>query len=339
MSTYLQPDKVDIPIDTIKLDSSNPRIRWAFDEQEPSDEIVKLAIKSDTNEKNTATAYRVLKNCIKTTKGIINPITVNQLPDGELIAIEGNTRLHIYRELLTETGGEHWRKIPAYVYKSLTQTDIDAIRLSAHIVGYREWDAYSKARYLYDLSTKQNMSVQQIGGLCGGKHADIEKSIEAYTDMEKYHRPKCDELDENFRHDRFSAYKELQKSRIKQDILRAGKTIGDFAEWVLIGKIRINSDVRHLPSILKHREASDLFFSKGGTAEEAYKLTQTPPPKNAKDLSLLDLLLGLKDKIDNIPLTQINNIKNNPDGELAGCLTDVHEKVENVWEICNLQTE
>jgi hypothetical protein len=339
MSTYLKPNKEDIPIDNIKMDTKNPRIRWAFDEQEPSDEIIELAICSDTNEKSSATAYRALKASIKFNRGVINPITVNQLPDGTLIAIEGNTRLHIYRQLFEENQEEHWATIPAFVYKSLGQSDIDAIRLSAHIVGYREWDAYSKARYLYDLSTIQNMSTQDIGNLCGGKNADIEKSIEAYTDMEKYHRPKCEELGEPFKHDRYSSYKELQKTKIKQSLLIANKTIDDFAEWVIKGKIRINADVRHLSSILNHKKASDLFFSKDGTAEEAYKLTQTPPPKNAKDLSLLDLLLGLKDKIDNIPLSQINYIKDNPEGELAACLTDVHEKVENVWELCSLKTE
>ncbi len=339
MSTYLKPTQENIPIDNIVLDPTNPRIRWCFDEQLPDADKIKLAIKSDTSEKDSATAYRVLRKSIEVNKGIINPITINQLPDGKMIAIEGNTRVQIYLDLLKDTKEDQWKKIPAFVYKDLNQKDIDAIRLGAHIVGYREWDAYSKARYLFDLSTKQSMTSQDISSLCGGKEAEINKSIEAYRDMEEYHRPKCEELNLAFKHDRFSSYKELQKTKVKKDIITANKTIDDFAEWVLKGKLRINSDVRHLSSILKHREASELFFSEGGTAEEAYKLTQAPPPKNTQDLSLLELLSGLKAKIDNMTYLEITNIKNNPTGTLAECLTDVHEKVENVWELCELETE
>jgi hypothetical protein len=339
MSSYLNPIKEDLPIQNIELDTTNPRIRWAFDEQEPNKENIQLALESSTSDDNTATSYRVLKNSIKVNKGIINPIIVNKSNDGKLVAIEGNTRVLIYIKLLEETGDDHWKAIPSYVYSSLKQHDIEAIRLGAHIVGHREWDAYSKAKYLFELYANQKMDFSDISALCGGKQADIEKSVEAYQDMQRYYRPRCEELQKRFDSSRYSSFKELQNTNVKTAITEIGKNISDFSDWVINQKIRINADVRHLKKIFRHNDARNLFLSEGGTAEEAIKLTQEEPPPSAKDMSLLDLMLGLKDKLDRITLAEINQIKNSPEGPMAEGLIDVHEKVENVWEICQLETE
>jgi len=51
-----------------------------------------------------------------------------------------------------------------------------------HISGHREWDAYSKAKYLYELNTNQNMTIQEISDYIGAKQIDTERSIQAYIE-------------------------------------------------------------------------------------------------------------------------------------------------------------
>jgi hypothetical protein len=169
-------DHVDvrlIPVGQLELDLGNPRIARMlemFDPTQISSEQIALALGAgDSQEGDTYTTFYSLKESIRTHGGIIQPIIVNQLADGRLVVIEGNTRLQVYRDFLRDNVPGDWGKIPAVIHNNLTPNSIDAIRLQAHLVGPRPWDPYSKARYLNQLRNSGQMTFEQLVDFCGGR--------------------------------------------------------------------------------------------------------------------------------------------------------------------------
>src|SRR5262245_16577344 len=201
-----------------------------------------------------------LKNSILTNGGIMQPIIVNKLKDGRHTCIEGNTRLYIYRSFVADEVPGDWQKIPALVHEALSLEDVDAIRLQAHLVGPRPWDAYSKAKYLWELQHKELMPLDRLVAFCGGNKRDVTTAIQAYADMETYYRPICDADD--FDTERYSGFVELQSARVKDAILKAGFTLKDFAHWIRNNNIKNLNEVRQLPRVLPDKKARDVFVKK-----------------------------------------------------------------------------
>lgn len=136
---------VELSIDEIELDKSNPRIANyldLYDESELTSETMALLLGS------TSDACASLRESIKENKGIVHPIIVNHFNDGRYVVIEGNTRLQIYRDFRKKGVPGNWETIKSIVYENVNEEKMDSIRLQAHLVGPREWDAYSKAKYL-----------------------------------------------------------------------------------------------------------------------------------------------------------------------------------------------
>ena len=218
-------EKLDI--EKVELDMENPRIiRFIemFSEDALTGEAVALALGSSVSEEGTTNYYN-LKDSIRVSKGIIHPIIVNYRSDlDKYVAIEGNTRVQIYKELKEEYPDELelWNYIPAIVYRDLPKDQIDMIRLQAHLVGPREWDAYSKAKYLHHLNVVEKMPMAQLVSYCGGKASEVPKQIRAYEDMETYYR-KALEDESAFDSKDFSKYVELQG--VKNSILQNGFTL------------------------------------------------------------------------------------------------------------------
>jgi len=128
-----------------------------------------------------------LYESIKTNGGVIHPIILNKIHDGSFVVVEGNTRVQIYRELRNRNALGDWDRISSIIYKNLPAEQIHAIRLQSHLVGPRDWDPYSKAKYLNYLYNTENMPINQIIAFCGGKAAEVQKMIKAYNDMEQYY--------------------------------------------------------------------------------------------------------------------------------------------------------
>jgi hypothetical protein len=144
--------------------------------------------------------------------------------------IEGNTRLAIYKSFAEDKVNGSWDSIPAVVYESLAEEDIDAIRLQTHLVGPRPWDPYSKAKYLHYLRNREHMPFSMLVDYCGGSQKMVKESIDAFTEMEKYYRPLLQDKSE-FDPRRFSGFVELQKPGVKG--LSQNKYINISSELIL----------------------------------------------------------------------------------------------------------
>lgn len=111
MNTYQE-----IPIDPIEIDKENPRIANYLAYYDPASidsNVIALLLGT------TTTACDRLRESIKENRGIIHPIIVNKESDGTYRAIEGNTRLQIYKDFRKVGIPGNWDTIKAIVYNSL----------------------------------------------------------------------------------------------------------------------------------------------------------------------------------------------------------------------------
>ncbi len=306
-----------LEVESITLDLDNPRIARFLVHQESisvADIALALGVGSPESESGGGTTFHSLRESIRTNRGIIQPILVNESPVGTFTVIEGNTRAAIYQELEEDDKG-NWSTIPAVVYQNLSAEEIDAIRLQAHMIGPRQWDPYSKAKYLHSLRTQENMPYSKLVDYCGGRGHEVKQLIQAFMDMEKYYRPLIDE-DADFDERRFSAFRELQNSRIQAGITKSGFTLSNFAQWVHDGKIDPIQVMRKLPQVLENDTARQAFFDLG--LREAVKLVELPSADNLiGQLDLMTLCAALRRKVQGMSLTEVERLQDNPESDTA----------------------
>jgi hypothetical protein len=304
---------VAISINEIELDINNPRIQQyleIYGDDITSDGIA-LALNGSSGASSTST-YQTLKESIRVNRGIINPIIVNKYPDGRLVVIEGNTRLQIYKEFALADPEGPWNKIIAIVYDNLPETEIHAIRLQTHLVGPRDWDPFSKAKYLNQLSNIDKLPMATIISFCGGKKAEIEKLINAYTDMVNFYFPAAEaaEMDPDPRE--FSKFSELQNASIKQALVVHKFDRQDFAKWVVNGNIDTAQNVRKLPAILANSVARDVFLKSTISDAEKYINSSGKGAKNLSEATMDELVSELIKRCRNIEFSYIKQLRDDP---------------------------
>jgi hypothetical protein len=320
-----------LPIDDVDLDKDNPRIRKWIEHygDEVSFEHMLLALGAGSNdpESGSTVTFQSLKESIRAQGGVINPIIVQKLPNGRYKVIEGNTRVAIYRSFREDNIQGHWDTIPAIVHDALPALQIDAIRLQCHIVGPRPWDPYSKAKYLNHLLNVENLALETIVALCGGRKKEITEYVDAYHDMEKYYRPILDS-DDKFDPSRFSAFVEFQKPNIKQSTLEAGFTFTHFAEWIRDRNIDPLNTVRALPRILNNEQAKAKFLAVG--AREALKILDIPAPPALANAPVEQLLRALIEHLNTIAYADVKAMKIDPSVAKAQLLIEANEVLADI---------
>ena len=266
----------------IQLDKDNPRIKQYLEYYtEISSEMLALAL-SDSSNGDSSTTYRSLRESIKASGGIIHPIVVNHNSEtGDYVVIEGNTRLQIYKEFLENDPTGPWNNIVCLIYEDLSEYEKHEIRLQSHLVGPREWDPYSKAKYLYQLSYEEHMTMNTIIDMCGGGKNEIQRAIDAYLDMERFYRPYAQSKGLEFNSKDFSKFREYQNGVIRHSLISRGYAEDQFAKWVADGKIDNAQKVRSLPRVMKDPEATAVLKRRGLIAAEKVL--------NAKELQDADL--------------------------------------------------
>ncbi len=326
-----------LPVKEINLDFENPRIK-RYIEMYPGDvqlDQILLALGAGApDEGEGATTFNSLQQSIRTHGGIIHPILVNEQEDGNLVVIEGNTRVAIYLKFLQRGYKGEWNMIPAMVYKNLDKADIDRIRLQSHLVGPRQWDPYSKAKYLHHLRNSEHLTWDQVVDFSGGRKKEAQDYVGAYEDMEEYYRPKLGS-DGQFDPTRFSAFVELQNPRIQSAIRNAGFDRYDFAEWVITQLIYPLHTVRKLPQILADEQARKTFLSDG--ARDAIRLIDAPTPDSSlSSLSLESLASEISSRIRLILFTEVTQLQEERDGPRVLALLEAKEELE---VLCRVITE
>lgn len=322
-----------LPVEKLVLDTSNPRVARFIEMYggEVTDEQMSLALgAANYDEGESTTTFQSLRASIRTHGGLIHPILVNRNTNSCLVVIEGNTRALIYRQFRNDDDSGRWDDIPAIVYEQLDEEEIDAVRLQAHLVGPRQWDPYSKAKYLDYLSNSEHLTTDQIIDFCGGQNTEVHRFIDAYNDMENYYRPLLSS-DDQFDPTRFSAFVEMQAPRVQEALLTSGYTKSDFAGWVNNQTLYPLNRVRRLPAILSNPQARDVFLKEG--AREAEKVLDSPSTVEAlEEASLTQLVNSLLDRIDKMSYTDLRRLREDLDTPENHALTSARDQLA---ELCS----
>lgn len=294
-STYQELD-----IYSIELDHNNPRIKMFLEMYGDNITAEAIALALNSSASDGSTSFLSLKESIRVNKGIINPIIVNHISEDKYLVIEGNTRLQIYRDFDSKDPSGLWKKIRAIVYENLSDEEIHSIRLQSHMVGPRDWDPYSKAKYLYHLCYEEHLPMTTIISYCGGKKSEILKLIDAYDTMQKYYIPLAKEMGVDVDIREFSKFAEYKNKPVMDAMLFAHYEPKDFALWVINGNVDKAQNVRQLPQVLKEPEAKKEFFKTN--------LTNAIKKLNITVNSTVDLSTVSYDELGSAFLSKLRNI-------------------------------
>lgn len=329
-----------IPIDCIRLDHENPRIKQfvaMYSEDELSEEQMLLALGAAADYEETGTpqgSYARLKQSIRASNGVIQPIIVK--PDGSdsYLCVEGNTRVVIYSELVREArdrgeSGDEWLVIPAIVDSDMDAMEAHKVRLQVHLVGNRPWNPYSKAQYLYELREIHKMSMSELVAFCGGNRKDVEESIAAYLDMERHYRPLTGP--EDFDVTRYSAFKELQAPRLRTSLHENGFNEDHFAQWVHDRKIDPLATVRQLPKILAHKGARRTFL-RAGAREATKQLHVRDLNVRLREAPIGQLATTLLEKLEQMDFEEQESIRERKLGETSSLLAYLHAELDELFK-------
>lgn len=331
---------VTIPVDRIDFDSHNPRIKMALEKygDQLTPDRIHFALRSATDGSHATSSYSGLRDSIRASRGVMDPIRV--IADANrYTCIDGNTRLAIYKQFIREELAGDWSKIKAIVLHDPPRAYIERVRISAHLVGAREWPAYEKARYLHHLRNVRLMDYNELIALCGGNKTEIERQIDAFHDMNEHYRNLVD--DTAFHIDRFSGFVELQRPNIKEAIFSAGMTLNDFGEWIKDGKIYRMADVRQLPRVLRDEDAKHAFLSGGARSiEQAVRIlddrvdTGTRITKiTLQDATVVQLANVLSRRIKEMPYSEILSLRARGNDQTVECvqaLDDLQERLQQL---------
>jgi hypothetical protein len=255
-------ERRNVALGILQLDAQNPRIGLYKDSQPKatfSDEEIRHAIVNRGPD-----AYAKLRDSIEINKGVIHPIWIAPPSNGKHLVIEGNTRVLIYRELAERfPADDRWKTILAHVLPiGIAQSQINFVRLEAHLRGITPWDAYERARYLYILWEKEGYPVTRLEQLTRLRRAEIETEIQAFKDMNDVYSANFP--DDPYQSQKFSYFVEYERSnRLKQQVQKIGLGISDFCDWVGTARLPKAENVRTLGEILADTTATKRFLSDG----------------------------------------------------------------------------
>lgn len=313
---------MELDINSIELDRDNPRIKMYLEMYGGNVTAQGIALALNSSSSDGATSFTSLKESIRVNGGIINPIIVNHTADDRYVVIEGNTRLQIYREFAENTENGNWNVIRAIVYENLSEEEMHSIRLQSHLVGPREWDPYSKAKYLHYLYHEAKLPMATIISYCGGKNNEVLKLIASYKDMQKYYVPLVNEKGYDMDIREFSKFSELQNRSIKEALALHHYELTEFAKWVVEGNIDKAQNVRQLPQVLKEEAAKKEFFKTN--------LTNAIKKLNSDVQGTVDLSSLGYEELGGAFLRQIRNITWQEEGSLKKRETQEYEDKLNL---------
>ena len=201
-----------------------------------------------------------LVQSIRATGGLTDPLIVR---DGDLMVLEGNSRLAAYR-LLANPDPIEWGTVKVVLLPAdISDNLVFALLGQYHIIGRQDWQPYEQAGYLYRRVENQKSSEASVASELGLTRARVRNLIDVYRFM-------VDHEDNNV--DRWSYYEEYLKSRpIKKARSDHPEFDERFVTAVKSGEISMAIDVRE--KVAKVARAGDrtikIFLSDTDTLERA----------------------------------------------------------------------
>ena len=295
----IQLELVDVDPETVSLDPTNPRIRFAMEQlpaAERNDAACSLILIAQEE-------TEVLKVSIVRSGGVQEPIYVRH--DGRVA--EGNRRVVAMRMARDEHRKDRrfsripaWR-IPADAPEELIQDLLNEI----HIGSVRGWAPYEKAMQIRALVREGDLLIHEVAERYRMTTIQVEQQIAAADIMEREFLPIVDDPADPNHRSKYSYFLEFEKnSKIRKELAKEPGLRASFARWVRDGLIDKGVQVRALPKILSSPKAKKLLAKHGFKAAKAY-LSKTDPWEH----DLYSKVLDLTEQLGELSLDEIESLK------------------------------
>lgn len=186
----------DIEQQELNFWSDNPRVYSLLDrtDEDPGqDTILERMLQLDH--------VKELKGDIEKNGGLIDPLIVR---DGDMVVLEGNSRLAAYRALEQAQPGK-WTHIRCRVLpENLDDAAVYAMLGQYHVKGKKDWVPYEKAGFVYRRHKGQNVDLSTIADELGITSRAVRHMVDVFQFM-------LDNEDDN--RERWSHYDEYLKNR------------------------------------------------------------------------------------------------------------------------------
>src|SRR5262249_20622274 len=133
----------------------------------------------------------------------------------------------------------------------------------------------------------------------------------------------------------YSGFVELQNTKVKDSILKAGFDLGHFAQWIQKGNIKGLQQVRLLPRVLADKKARDVFVKKDIKA--AVDVLEKPElTAGLKNATISQLSRALSEAIDSIPYAEMNRLRASPDDDAVRYINDALDALQRLVKDINM---
>lgn len=327
--TDVETLRTRIMIELIDLDEENPRTGYFADTKFAATGLRQTQAELDFALRFKSTEeFGKLKQSIEANQGLTYPIWVLPTKEGRYRAIEGNSRVLVYRDLHSKIMNDStFSAIPARVLPiDVSPEVVDFIRVEAHLRGVNPWDAYERARYLYGLFNK-GYTFEQLAAQTRLTSKEVENSIDAYRTMTERYLSVYKDPNEVQKFSYFAEYH--SKRSIRDAVARNGFTVDDLCKWIGTRKLPRAADIRDLPDILDVSESRDMFLKSG--YEDAMDVLAYIRPMKVDPLfvNIGRVIQGL----DELPATLIHELKTGKSEQMLAMLHLLDKRVDTVLSL------
>jgi len=176
---------------------------------------------------------RVLKDDIVANEGLIDPLIVR---DGDLVVLEGNSRLAAYRFLATKDPLK-WGKVRCLVLPAnIEEKLVFALLGQYHVKGKHDWVPYEKAGFLFRRYKQHSLELSVVASELGIPPGEAKHLVAVYEFMMRH---------KDADRDRWSYYDEYLKSNKVRKVRQEHAGFDDFiVTQINTGKISKAMELR-----------------------------------------------------------------------------------------------
>jgi ParB-like chromosome segregation protein Spo0J len=322
--TRVQVRSMDLPLDDVELDSTNPRLANTvalnhLSEGPAMQQHLESTLWGDPD-------VRQLYQSIRENKGLVERIIVR----ANGVVAEGNCRTVAYRKLRANFPSDPtWRSIPARVLPDkISQKQIDILLGELHVGGKNEWSPFEKAGHIHSLFSKHGLTQDEIAKLLHTSKTSVNHNIRAFGAMKDYYLPAYPDPSSVRK---FSHFLELYKKPTLRDwVTNDATALNRFVKWVGTDKIGKGASVRHLDAIIQNPAALKAFDKGGMSAAQPILLRDSPELSSPLFKSMVEMTRALEDA----RLDDIARVRGDDAGGARAIVRDLKHALDKFVDLC-----
>jgi hypothetical protein len=317
-----------VPIDSVRLDTNNPRIANTYATLVGSGQANESRIESLLWDDPDV---RDLSRQIEINGGLIERIIVAE--DGR--AVEGNCRTVCYRKLQQKhPRDQRWRLIPARrLPPDIGAKDIAILLGEMHVAGKNTWSPFEKAGHVYRMHRDFSLTQDEIAQRLRMSKSKVNQLVRAFDAMKNKFLPRYPGPGAIRR---FSYFEELYKSPLLRDWLdRNDRAEDEFVDWVGKEKLSQGLHVRALPAILKNERAVAQLTEHGFAAAERIIAEDDP----ASESKLFKRMTEMAEALRKAQLDDIQRVRGGVKGQARQIVLEMKKALDHFLELCDLGGE